>query len=163
MCLLQTHPLVGARHLGHKVEGTPPPPYPPTPLLSSLSTVPPSCLVPRVGHLGSGALEMGWSLCWVWTCVWQDTDSGWPPSAGYCGPGLGLPGPGGTGDLIWIQGLPQLSRKTQEELGRSWVGEVSSQQLRFQTRIPQFKLLPPPHSCALSVQGSSWTRKDGFP
>lgn len=87
---------------------------------------------------------MGHSLSWVCPCVWQDADSGWPPSGRYCGPGPDLPEPGDKDDLIWIQGrLPQLSRKTREESGRSWVGEVSSQQLRFQTRIPQFKLPPP--------------------
>lgn len=113
--------------------------------LSSLPTVSPSCLCsPGVSYPGPGALEIGQSLCWVWALCLAGHSFGWPPSRGYPGPGLGLPGPAGKDDLIWIQGLPQLSRKTQEELDRSWVGKVISQQLGFQTRIPQFKLPPPP-------------------
>lgn len=123
-----------------------------------------SCLCSPGVTVGQEPLR--WDKAGSGPCVWQDIAFGWPPSRGCPGLGLGLPGPAGKDDLIWIQGLPQLSRKTQKET-QGWVGEMISQQLEFQTRIPQFELppLPPhplPHSWALMERPGKQLDQEGW-
>lgn len=82
---------------------------------------------------------MGQSLCRVWALCLAGHSFSWPPSRGT----LGLPGPAGKDDLIWIQGLPQLSRKPQKET-QGWVGEMISQQLKFQAPHSSIRAAPTP-------------------
>lgn len=79
---------------------------------------------------------MGQSLRWVWALRLARHNFWLASHRGYPGPGLSLPGPAGKGDLIWIQGLPQLSRKTQEGAGQGLGGRSDFSAAR----------IPDPHS-----------------